>query len=259
MKTKTITVSNQKGGVGKTTIAFHLGRFLFDKGKKVLLIDTDSQAALTLHSQISPISLKYHLYHLLRNSVPPEQVIIKRRFFDLIPASIELSIAEIELISEISREKILKEIIEKILKKNEYDFVIIDSPPHSGLLTLNSLVASDGVIIPVDTRFLGLRGLKISLELIEKVKMRANPNLEVIGIVPTFVERTSHSEQVLGTIKKEFGEKFRVFPGIKKTVKFQEVSVAGLSVLDYVPFKQPKDIIEVFEKITKEVLKWAEK
>ncbi len=247
-----ITISNQKGGVGKTTTALNLGRALSFLGNKVLLIDFDFQGGLTLSCGLNPDSLEKTIYNALTMDTPVEDLILRLESFDIIPANIDLAGAEVELINEIGREKILYETIKPL--QDYYDFILIDTPPNLGLLTVNALCASDGIIIPVECKYLGLRGLSILLKTIEKLKKRVNPSLEVIGILPTMYEKTLHANEVVKELNSFFKDKVKVFTPIKKTVKFPESVVAGKSIIDYAP---KSDVAQQYIKIAKEVMLWA--
>jgi chromosome partitioning protein len=247
-----ISVANQKGGVGKTTTCLALADALYKQGFKVCLIDMDPQGGLTTACGVVPDKLDVTTYDALLGKKEIKEIIINIQGLDLLPANIDLAAAEIELMSELARENILKEKLEKI---DTYDFVLIDTPPSLGLLTINALVASQGVIIPVETKYLGIRGVALLLRTIEKVKAKLRPDLEIIGIVPTMWEKTVLAKEVVEELKENLGNKIKIFPPIKKTVKAAESSVAGVSILTYAP---KTDIANIYQEIAKEILKWAE-
>ena len=247
-----ISVANQKGGVGKTTTCLALADALYKQGFKVCLIDMDPQVGLTTACSVVPDKLDVTTYDALLGKKEIKEIIINIQGLDLLPANIDLAAAEIELMSELARENILKEKLEKI---DTYDFVLIDTPPSLGLLTINALVASQGVIIPVETKYLGIRGVALLLRTIEKVKAKLRPDLEIIGIVPTMWEKTVLAKEVVEELKENLGNKIKIFPPIKKTVKAAESSVAGVSILTYAP---KTDIANIYQEIAKEILKWAE-
>ena len=200
---KIISLLNHKGGVGKTTSAINIGAGLVELGKRVLLIDLDPQANLTLSLGIS--RQKYSIYEAVRgeSELVPYTV---RENFDVVTSNLDLSGAEMELINEAGREFILRELFEPI--RDEYDFIIIDCPPSLGLLTLNALTSSDYVFIPLQTEFLALQGLTKIKQVIDKVRFRLNKKLEIGGVIATMYDhRKVLNRDVVETIKKYFGKK----------------------------------------------------
>ncbi len=200
---KIISLLNHKGGVGKTTSAINIGAGLVELGKKVLLIDLDPQANLTLSLGIP--RQPNTIYEALRGESELEPFTVRENL-DVVMSTLDLSGAEMELINEAGREYILKELFEPI--KDDYDFIIIDCPPSLGLLTLNALGASDYVYIPLQTQFLALQGLAKIKQVVDKVKFRLNKNLEIGGVIATMYDaRKILNRDVVETIKKYFGEK----------------------------------------------------
>lgn len=200
---KIISLLNHKGGVGKTTSVINIGAGMVELGKKVLLIDLDPQANLSLSLGIprQPTTI----YEALRGEAELEPFAIRENL-DVVMSTLDLSGAEMELINEAGREYILRELFEPV--KEEYDFVIIDCPPSLGLLTLNALAASDYVYIPLQTQFLALQGLAKIKQVIDKVKFRLNKKLEIGGVIATMYDgRKILNRDVVETIKKYFGEK----------------------------------------------------
>ena len=231
---KIISIINQKGGVGKTTTAVNLSAYLADKGYKVLLIDTDSQGNAT--SGLSKkVKFRSDLYEVLLNDEIIENAIVKtdvRKLF-LLPASIDLAGAEIEMVSLPRREFLLKEKLQSI--KDDYDFILMDCPPSLGLMTLNTLVASEFVLIPIQAEFYALEGLSQLVKTIKSVTRRLNPSLDILGILLTMFDgRTNLSIQVAEEVKRYFGTKlFKTV--IPRSIKLSEAPGFGESVLTYAP------------------------
>lgn len=228
-------VVNQKGGVGKTTTTFNLGAALQRLGKRVLLIDLDPQAALTTYAGIFLPGVTTSVYQvLLDETVDPNGVVRETTSgVHVLPANIDLAAAEIELVSMISREQVLKDVLVKLLPR--YDHILIDCPPSLGLLTVNALAAADQVIIPLQCEFLATRGLNLLLRTLDKIRARLNRDLRVAGILPTMFDgRTTHANEILSELRTSFpGQVYDVL--IKETVRLRESPAAGLSIMDYDP------------------------
>ncbi|MDN5659972.1 MAG: AAA family ATPase, partial [Brevibacterium aurantiacum] len=218
-----IAMVNQKGGVGKTTSSINLGASLAAYGRKMLLVDFDPQGALSVGLGVNPYDLEISVYTLLMNSrLDPHEVIVGTDFdnIDILPANIDLSAAEVQLVGEVAREQILSRVLSKVA--DEYDVILIDCQPSLGLLTVNALTAAHGVIIPLETEFFALRGVALLVETIEKIQDRLNPSLVVDGILATmFDSRTLHSKEVMSRVTEAFDDK--VFDTvINRTVKFPD-------------------------------------
>ena len=236
-----ISLSNQKGGVGKTTTAINLAASLAEYGRRVLAIDFDPQGALSAGLGV-PAHDVPTIYELMLGTVKdPHDAIIETAYDNLhvIPANIDLSAAEVHLINEVARETILARIIAKVA--NEYDVVLIDCQPSLGLLTVNALTAAHGVLIPLECEFFALRGVALLVETIEKVKDRLNPAIELDGILPTMYDaRTLHSREVLERVVETFGDS--VFETvIGRTVKFPDANVAGAPITTFAPTHSAAD------------------
>ncbi len=232
---KVIAVANQKGGVGKTTTTVNLGSCLATLGKKVLLIDIDPQSNCTSGLGVDFKNLPYSSYDVLINDREITNSIHKTMIdtLDLLPSSISLAGAEIELVSQIARETKLKSAIAKV--KEEYDYILIDCPPSLGLITLNALTAADSVLIPIQCEYYALEGLSQLLNTIKRVRKSLNQNIEIEGVVLTMYDaRTNLSEQVSLEITKYFSEKVykTVIP---RNVRLSESPSFGLPITLYDP------------------------
>jgi chromosome partitioning protein len=226
-------IVNQKGGVGKTTTAFNLGVGLQRLGKRVLLVDLDPQAALTVSAGISLPHVTISIYQaLLDDAVDPAAVIRETTSgVDVLPATLDLAAAEVELVNMTLRELVLKDVLSKI--QHRYDHILIDCPPSLGLLTINALAAAHQVIIPLQCEFLATRGLNLLLRTLTKIQGRLNRDLKVAGILPTMFDgRTTNANEILAELRTSFpGQVYDVV--VKNTVRLKESPAAGLSILDY--------------------------
>ncbi len=231
---RVIALCNQKGGVGKTTTTINLGAALAEAGRRVLVVDFDPQGALSVGLGVNPHELDLTVYNLLmQRDVSIEDVLLKTSVpgLDLLPGNIDLSAAEVQLVSEVAREQTLARVLAPVL--GEYDIVLIDCQPSLGLLTVNALAAADGVIIPLECEFFALRGVALLMDTIYRVQERINPRLEVEGILATMYDsRTLHSREVLARVVEAFDDK--VFHTvIARTVRFPETTVAGEPITTY--------------------------
>ena len=233
---RVIALCNQKGGVGKTTSTINLGAALAECDQRVLLVDFDPQGALSVGLGVNAYDLELTVYNLLMQSgIRTEDVLVKTNVtgLDLLPSNIDLSAAEVQLVSEVAREQTLDRALRQV--RDEYDYILIDCQPSLGLLTVNALTAAHGVIVPLECEFFSLRGLAMLIDTIEKVKDRLNPDLELDGILATMYDsRTVHSRQVLSRVVEAFGDK--VYDTvISRTVRFPETTVAGEPITTWAP------------------------
>ncbi|WP_181160741.1 MULTISPECIES: ParA family protein [Bifidobacterium] len=241
-----IAMCNQKGGVGKTTSSINIAGALTNFGRKVLIVDSDPQGASSVGLGINANSVDNTIYTAMFNpSLDPHEVVHHTRFegLDIIPANIDLSAAEVQLVTEVGREQVLASVLRPL--RDEYDLIIIDCQPSLGLLTVNALTAADGVIIPVAAEFFALRGVALLMQSIEKVKSRINRGLEIDGVLVTMYTRTLHSEEVLDRIYEAFQEK--VFHTvITRSIKLPDATIAAAPITMYAPdHKTAKEYREV--------------
>ena len=231
-----IALANQKGGVGKTTSTISLGAALAELGNDVLIVDFDPQGGCAIGLGIEPDSLELSIYNaLLDRDCRVEDVIVKTGWprMDLLPSNIDLSAAELMLVSEVAREQTLMRVLAPL--RVNYNFILIDCMPSLGLLTVNALTAADGVIVPLECEYYALRGMALLMNSIDQVKERLNPSLEIDGILATMYDpRTLHSREVLARVQDAFGPRlFSTY--VRKTVRFAEAPVAGEPILSYAP------------------------
>lgn len=233
---KVIAMCNQKGGVGKTTSTINLGAALGEYGRRVLLVDMDPQGALSAGLGVPHYELDKTIHNVLvEPRVSIDDVLIHSRVknMDLVPSNIDLSAAEIQLVNEVGREQTLARALYPVLDR--YDYVLIDCQPSLGLLTVNGLACTDGVIIPTECEFFSLRGLALLTDTVDKVRDRLNPKLDISGILITrYDPRTVNSREVMARVVERFGD--LVFDTvITRTVRFPETSVAGEPITIWAP------------------------
>ncbi|WP_240771482.1 ParA family protein [Nocardioides sp. GY 10113] len=254
---RVISMCNQKGGVGKTTTTINLGAALAEYGRKVLLVDFDPQGSLSVGLGLNPHEMELTVYNLLMD---PEtdfhDVVVPSGVpgVDLLPSNIDLSAAEVQLVHEVAREQTLQRVLAPAIA--EYDVILIDCQPSLGLLTVNALTASDGVIVPLECEYFALRGVALLKTTIDKVKARLNPRLEVDGVLGTMYDgRTLHGREVLERLVQAWGDK--VFHTvIRRTVKFSDSTVAGEPITSYASTSAGAD---AYRQLAKEVAqRWAD-
>jgi chromosome partitioning protein len=229
---KVIAFANQKGGVAKTTTTLNLAVAFAEEGHRVLCVDMDPQGNLTMSQGIDPDTLEKSMYDVLVHHIPITDVIMRREI-DVACASIDLAGAEIAMSTMIGRERSLEKALKQV--ENDYDFIFIDTPPSLGLLTINALTAAHKVIVPVQCEYLSMRGLIQLQNTLAMIRENLNPAVDIEGILPTLVDtRTLHAKEAIELLEENFGD--RVFASrIRKTVRFAEAPVKGMSVLKYDP------------------------
>ena len=258
MKTRTIAVANQKGGVGKSTTCLNLSHALAELGHRILLVDLDPQSSLTISVGFDVRDLNATIYDVLLDTAPgigTQDVIRSTQMsgVDIIPSTIDLAKAEMELFSEMNRERVLRDGLAKVT--SPYDYVLIDCPPSLSLLTTNALAAADSVLIPLQSDYLAMRGAELLLATIDKVRRKLNPDLALLGVLVTmFDSRTSHSRDVLREVQSAFGQ--RAFKSvIRYSVRAKESVVTGQSVLSY---DSRSPLAEAYRALANEIIAYAQ-
>jgi chromosome partitioning protein len=233
---RVVAICNQKGGVGKTTSTINLGAALAEYGRRVLLVDFDPQGALSVGLGVASHHLDRTIYNLIMGQgVAVDEVVRPTSVpgMDLLPSNIDLSAAEVQLVTEVGREQALGRTLQPLLAR--YDFVLVDCQPSLGLLTINALACADGVLIPLECEFFSLRGVALLMATIDKVRERLNPKLAITGILATMYDpRTLHAREVMARVVEAFGD--TVFDAvISRTVRFPETTVAGEPITRWAP------------------------
>jgi chromosome partitioning protein len=247
-KARVIAFANQKGGVAKTTTTLNLAAAFAEKGHRVLCVDMDPQGNLTMSQGIDPDTLEQSMFDVLVHDLSIREV-IRRREVDVAVASIDLAGAEIAMSMKIGRERSLAKALKAV--EDDYDFICIDTPPSLGLLTVNALTAAHKVIVPVQCEYLSMRGLLQLQNTLEMIRENLNPDVQIAGILPTMVDtRTLHAKEAIEILEENFGD--QVFGArIRKTVRFAEAPVRGMSVLKYDPTGTAAD---AYRQLAQEVL-----
>jgi chromosome partitioning protein len=253
---KILALANRKGGVAKSTTTFNLGAALAERGKRVLLVDLDPQASLTIMAhgrEFNPNrNLTSSLYDVLIDEHFPIADVVKevRPGLDLLPSKDDLAGAEVMLLKEeVGRESILQERLSPLLAN--YDYILLDSPPSLGLLTINGLTAADWVLIPVECKDQATHGIPLLLNLVKKVQARTNPHLQVFGILPTrFVSTTAHSREVLAALQTDYGTLLLNIL-IKERTSVADSVVSGRTILEYDP---QSDVAQAHRTLAEEVI-----
>ena len=265
MSTKATVIAcvNQKGGTGKTTTCENLGAGLVMNGNKVLLVDFDPQASLSISlGYPKPEELPVTIADMMKKVVdekeirPGEGILHHEEGMDLMPSSIELSGMEVALVNTISRETVLKEYLESV--KRDYDFVLLDCSPSLGMLTINAMAAADTLLIPVQASYLPAKGLEQLLQTVNKVRRQINPRLKIEGILLTMVDaRTNDAKEISELIRNAYGGKIKVYDTeIPRSVRASEISKEGTSIFKHDPGGK---VADAYRELTREVVKNAEK
>ena len=265
MSTKATVIAcvNQKGGTGKTTTCENLGAGLVMNGNKVLLVDFDPQASLSISlGYPKPEELPVTIADMMKKVVdekeirPGEGILHHEEGMDLMPSSIELSGMEVSLVNTISRETVLKEYLESV--KRDYDFVLLDCSPSLGMLTINAMAAADTLLIPVQASYLPAKGLEQLLQTVNKVRRQINPKLKIEGILLTMVDaRTNDAKEISELIRNAYGGKIKVYDTeIPRSVRASEISKEGTSIFKHDPGGK---VADAYRELTREVVKNAEK
>ncbi|MDA1189003.1 MAG: AAA family ATPase [Chloroflexi bacterium] len=247
-----IAIANQKGGVAKTTTTINVGHALAELGKRVLLVDMDPQGHLAEGLGLIAGDLENEISAVLDGRATLSEIIVNvRPNLDLAPSNIRLSTVEVKLFLKARREDKLKTAMKTV--EDRYDFALIDCPPSLGILTVNALSAADEVLIPMTTDFYSMLGVDLLLQSVEEMRSELNPNLKVLGVIPTRGTRTVNAREVLNHTRRELEGRVRVFDSIvKETVRFREAASLGKTALEHAP-SLPS--VEAYREIAREIAK----
>ncbi len=248
---RVIAFANQKGGVAKTTTTLNLAVAFKERGLRVLVVDLDPQGNLTMSQGMNPDSIERSMFDVLVHRLPIDEIIHEAEI-DVAVSSIDLAGAELALSSMIGRERALEKALAPV--RERYDYILIDTPPSLGLLTINAFVAADGVIVPVQCEYLSLRGLVQLENTLSMIRENLNPKVDIVGILPTMYDRRIlHAREAVDILRENFGE--LVFnTKIRKTIRYAEAPVKGQSILAYDP---KGEAAEIYRDLAKEVLNGA--
>jgi chromosome partitioning protein len=250
-----IAIAGQKGGVGKTTTSVNLSASLVAMGQKVLMIDLDPQGSLTLSSGMEPDALPMTIYDCIKRELSGATVRVTTHYgADLLPANVDLALAELELVNAVARERRLASVIAPI--RDDYDFIVIDCSPSLGMLTINAMAVCDGVIIPVACEFLALRAVDGFMRFVRKMQGSANSKLQVIGLLPTmFDKRTRHADETLSELKAKYHPRIPVIEHVVyRSIRFAEAAEKGEPILTYAKALPGAD---AYRDLARDMIQWA--
>lgn len=252
---RVVAIANQKGGVAKTTTTLHLAAALAEAGQRVLMVDLDPQGGLTLSCGFQPDELEPTVYEALVKDADPLPIVRTTAFgVDLLPANIDLALADIELVNLVARERRFGRLLAPV--RDRYDFVLVDCQPSLGLVTINAFAAADELLIPVACEFLSIRSLRALLKVVGKVRLRLNSQLRILGLLPTLFDiRTNHSRHILEELVREFAQEIRVFDTpVRRTIRFSEAAAAGRPIFEHAPGNPGA---EAYRQVAMEILRGA--